>query len=237
MSDKKALMLTNETPEGREARYFRYKLTAIIVMSVICFIMTAGGTYAWYQPQKETEETKAETTYIEETAVTHHIEEAIVETETALVIEETIASDTEAPIEAFVPYDSVPIGEELQAFVSDKCESLGISPAIVFAMMYHESRYQADVIGDGGNSLGIMQVQPRWHDGRMAELGCYDLLNPYECVTVALDYLGELLDRYDGDIMKALTAYNAGHYKGKITQYAKKVMSEAERIGETNGQN
>ena len=43
----------------------------------------------------------------------------------------------------------------------------------------------------------------------MKRLGCTDLLDPYENVTVGVDILAEKLERY-GDTEKALMVYNAG---------------------------
>lgn len=237
MSDKRALRLVNETEGERELRKLHFTLGFYAVMVALCLIITAGGTYTWGRMKADEEEEKTADTIA--VTVPTGTSEVVKFNPVNLHYIEVISAACDEPIrERENPlFESVPLDDELKVYVIEKCADMGISPAVVFAMMYHESRYQADVIGDGGNSLGIMQVQPRWHGERMERLGCYDLLNPYECVTVALDYLAELLDRYDGDIMKALTAYNAGHYKGKITQYAKAVMSEAERICEANGQN
>ena len=148
--------------------------------------------------------------------------------ETAVTTIEKL-SDIPEETQELTSWEEIPLDAELQDFIVSKCE-VKISPAIVFAMIYCESNYRADVIGDGGNSFGLMQIQPRWHSQRMAKLGCTDLLNAYDNVTVGIDYLSELLERYDGDIAKALTAYNRGHYAGEVTAYAKAVINEAERL-------
>ena len=126
-------------------------------------------------------------------------------------------------------YD-VPLDEELQLHIIAEAEAHGIDPAIIFAMAFKESTYRTDAVGDGGNSYGLLQVQPRWHYERMQKLGCTDLLDPYQNVTVAIDYLCELLNKY-GDMDKALTAYNRGHYAGTVTQYAKTILVNAEELG------
>lgn len=77
-------------------------------------------------------------------------------------------------------------------------------------MIFYESSYQADAIGDGGDSLGLMQIQERWHKERMERLDVDNLLNPYQNVTVGIDLLAELLDEYNGNVEMALMAYNAG---------------------------
>lgn len=135
------------------------------------------------------------------------------------------------PVEVVDTYP-VPMDVEFQLFVIEQAEENGIDPAIIFAMIERESSYRAEVVGDNGNSFGLMQIQPRWHSERMERLGCPDLLDPYQNVTVGIDFLTELLDRYDGDMGKALTAYNRGHYAGTVSAYAMGVMENSETLKE-----
>ena len=127
------------------------------------------------------------------------------------------------------PYE-VPLDADLQAHIRLTCEEYRINPYIVLAVIWQESGFNADAVGDGGNSLGLMQIQPRWHSGRMEKLGCEDLLDPYDNVVVGIDYLSESIRRYDGDVDKALVAYNQGHYNGTITDYAKSVLEKADEL-------
>ena len=122
----------------------------------------------------------------------------------------------------------------MQDHIFALCEEYDIDPAIIIAMIERESVYDAGAIGDGGDSHGLMQIQPKWHSERMEKLGCTDLLDPYQNVTVGIDYLCELLSRYDGDMAKALVGYNQGHYKGTVTAYAKGVLARAEALGGAN---
>lgn len=126
-------------------------------------------------------------------------------------------------------YD-VPLDAELQFHIIGLCEERNIDPAIVMAMIWRESRFHADSVGDGGNSFGLMQIQPRWHNKRMEKLGCDDLLDPHQNVVVGIDYLAACIHRYDGDVAKALVAYNQGSYKGTVTAYAKSVLAKAEEM-------
>lgn len=104
----------------------------------------------------------------------------------------------------------VPLDYDLQVYIIQTCEELNIDAAVVMAMIFFESSYQADAIGDGGNSVGLMQIQERWHKERMERLDVTNLLHPYQNVTVGIDFLAELLDEYDGNVEMALMAYNAG---------------------------
>lgn len=153
----------------------------------------------------------------------------ITEVEPEPTVETTMA--TEPPV---VLYD-VPLEEELQLHIINEADEHGIDPAVVMAMAYKESNYRTDAVGDGGKSYGLLQVQPRWHYARMQELGCTDLLDPYQNVVVGIDYLCDLLSKY-GDIGKALTVYNRGSYNGTVTQYAKTILAYAEKLNNERSQ-
>ena len=130
------------------------------------------------------------------------------------------------PAEQLVTYN-VPLEQDLQSFVAAVCEERHIAPAIVFTMMERESGYQADAVGDDGQSFGLLQIQPRWHYQRMLDLNCTNLLDPKQNVIVGVDILAEQLERYDGDFEKALTAYNQGSYNGTVSEYAQAVLEKA----------
>lgn len=151
--------------------------------------------------------------------------------ETVVATESPTVAETEPPIALY----DVPLDAELQLHIIEEADEHGIDPAIIVAMAYRESTYNVKCIGDGGDSYGLLQVQPKWHCGRMQKLGCTDLLDPYQNVTVAVDYLYELLNRY-GDTAKALTAYNRGNYSGTITQYAKTILAHAEKLNNERSQ-
>ena len=129
-------------------------------------------------------------------------------------------------------YYDVPLDYELQDYIIRLCEEHHIDSAVVIAMIKRESGFLADAIGDGGNSLGLMQIQPYWHQARMDRLGCTDLLEPYQNVTVGVDLLAYLIDSYGGDVGKALTAYNQGYCSGYLSNYATVVLATSEYLKE-----
>ena len=138
-------------------------------------------------------------------------------------------------------YD-VPLASELQLFIATTCEDYHIDNALVIAMISVESKYNANAIGDGGDSIGLMQIQSKWHAERMARLGVTDLTNPYENVTVGIDYLAEKLAEGQG-IEWALMAYNGGNQyanemtvAGKVSTYAMEVMAEAYKLTAERGE-
>lgn len=139
----------------------------------------------------------------------------------------------EAEVETVTVYD-VPLDMELQLFIVRLCEEHHIDASVVMAMIDRESKFDADVIGDNGDALGLMQVQPKWHRERMDKLGVTDLMDPYQNVTVAVDYLAEMLGRGRG-LEWALAAYNAGATganKGYGATYANAVLTNSEILKE-----
>jgi soluble lytic murein transglycosylase len=88
-----------------------------------------------------------------------------------------------------------------------------MDPALIAAVIYAESRYR-DQTSEAG-ARGLMQVQPPTalqiadHSGAQTfELD--DLGNPEINIRYGTFYLRELLDRYGGNEVAALAAYNAG---------------------------
>lgn len=131
-----------------------------------------------------------------------------------------------------IVYD-VPLSEGLQIHIIDTCEKYHIDPVIVMAMIWRESNFDASAIGDNGDSYGLMQIQPKWNYQLMQELGCTDLLDPFQNVTVGIAILADKHSLYDGDTEKALVAYNAGHYNGIVTDYALDVLYQSAQIAKT----
>lgn len=132
-------------------------------------------------------------------------------------------------------YD-VPLSAELQLHIKDLCNAYGVDMPLVLAVIGQESNYIASIVGDGGNSIGLMQIQPQYHQARMDKLGVMDLSDPYQNVEVGIDLLSELMDENKGTEW-AVTAYNAGaeiaDYNkaiGARTEYAESVMMLREMI-------
>lgn len=74
------------------------------------------------------------------------------------------------------------------------CQNYGVDYEMVFALIEQESECNWNASGDGGTSWGYMQIAQKWHKERMQRLNCTDLTNPYQNVTVGIDYLKEIQD-------------------------------------------
>ena len=79
-----------------------------------------------------------------------------------------------------------------------------LSPALLEALVWQESRWRHDAVSPKG-ALGLTQLMP----ATARELGV-DPLDPVANLEGGARYLRSLLDRFDGDLVKALAAYNAG---------------------------
>lgn len=107
-------------------------------------------------------------------------------------------------------------------YIEETAESYGISPKLIKAIIEVESGGDANAIGDDGNSLGLMQIQPRYHAQRLKE--GESLLDPKVNVRVGCEILSELIAKY-GTLDEVLTVYNAGHDTGS-REYANRVYEE-----------
>lgn len=146
---------------------------------------------------------------------------------------QTVEEKIEEVEELMIPYYDVPLDEDLQKHIFELCEERGIDPGIIIAMIERESTFNPGAIGDSGSSLGLMQIQPQWHEARMAEYDCWDLLDPYQNVTIGIDILADAIDKGRG-LEWALMAYNGGGSyananieAGIISDYASSVIWNA----------
>ena len=146
--------------------------------------------------------------------------------------------ETEPTTEPGVRLYNVPYDEDLQLHIIAQAEQYGIDPAIVFAVIWKESRYYYTASGDNDESLGIMQIKQKFHQWRMDCLGVTDLLDPYQNVMVGCHLLGEKFQKY-GDIEMALMIYNAGETGAKnnwfskgiyTNKYSQAVLAKAEEL-------
>ena len=121
--------------------------------------------------------------------------------------------------------EDMPLDYDTQAFLRAACEESGVEFELALAVIWKETTFR-NVVGDSGDSLGYMQVQPRWHGARMERLGVTDLMDPFSNFRVGCDYLAELLGKYP--MAQALTCYNTG--RPGHNQYADDVIGYWEEL-------
>ena len=137
-------------------------------------------------------------------------------------------AEREAPkAEEEVPAKSEEAAYPYQDIIEREAKKQDLSPLLIAAIIQIESAGDPRAIGDGGESYGLMQIQPRWHEEEMKRLGATDLLDPEENVRLGCAIFRGILDQAGGDVDKALTIYNAGHDTGS-REYADRVKSKIE---------
>lgn len=108
--------------------------------------------------------------------------------------------------------------------IDDIAVRSGVDPNIVKAIIVEESGGNPNATGDNGESIGLMQIQPKHHQKRMEELGIVSLFDPQENVILGCSILSDLYDKY-GNYEDALSVYNSGNTEdGKA--YAERILNK-----------
>lgn len=90
------------------------------------------------------------------------------------------------------------------AKVHELAARFDLSPALIEALVWQESRWRENAVSPVG-ARGLAQLMP----GTARELGV-DSSDPFANLEGGARYLRQQLDRFDGDLERALAAYNAG---------------------------
>lgn len=149
-----------------------------------------------------------------------------------LMIEDSLVfSDGPAAEEyAYIPFpfsEEVPLSYEEQEALYGACEEFSVDYPLMLALIERETHFRNE-IGDGGNSYGYCQIQPRWWSETAESIGVTDLMDPAGNFRTGCAILTHLLDVYGCDnLTDALTAYNTGH--GGVSEYARDVLEKQEK--------
>jgi hypothetical protein len=96
--------------------------------------------------------------------------------------------------------------------VREASATQGVDSDFIRSVIRQESAGNAQAVSPAG-ARGLMQLMP----GTAQQLGVNDSFSPEQNVGGGARYLRELLERYHGDAIKALAAYNAG--PGAVDRY------------------
>lgn len=202
----------------------------------VAAVLMIGYSHLFATAFVEAEAAQHESVLISDTVELEKPVESLTEPLDCIVEESEIVEEMPVEEEPHGYFD-VPLDYDLQDHIFNLCDSYNIDPAMVIAIIELESNYNASAKGDSGNSLGLMQIQPRWSEERMARLGCPDLLDPYQNITVGIDILVEYFNR-GKSVEWVLMAYNGGPSyanrkieAGEISEYARAVLAATESLG------
>jgi soluble lytic murein transglycosylase-like protein len=101
---------------------------------------------------------------------------------------------------------------ELDGIILQTGVRRGVDPRLIHFVIQRESNYHAGVVSPRG-ACGLMQLMP----ATAHRFQCANPNDPRANIDAGTKYLRWLLERYKGDVARALAAYNAG--EGAVDQY------------------
>ena len=105
-----------------------------------------------------------------------------------------------------------PVDGQFSELINAAAEKHGLDPALLKALIRQESNFDPNARSPAGAS-GLTQLMP----GTAASLGVTNPLDPAQAIEGGAKYLAQQLKAFDGDVRKALAAYNAG--PGAVQRY------------------
>lgn len=144
-------------------------------------------------------------------------------TATVVVYEESSEVETPEPSHELVEdwyIESIPLDKQLQKVVFDAACENGVDYFTALGLIQVESNFRADSVNLITGCRGLCQLSPKYFPGDYT---------PEENVRAGMEYLGQLLESYEGDMEAALRAFNRGYDDG-ARGYPNAVLTAAEDI-------
>jgi soluble lytic murein transglycosylase-like protein len=95
--------------------------------------------------------------------------------------------------------------QKIEVMIREVSARYNVDPALIRAVIETESNWNSSAISRKG-ALGLMQLVP----GTARQMGVNNAFDPRQNIDGGVRYLHTLLERYNGDLDRALAAYNAG---------------------------
>lgn len=127
--------------------------------------------------------------------------------------------------------------KKYENYVEKYSEEYNVDPLVVFSVIKAESNFKKDAKSSSG-AKGLMQLMDATAEEMANKIDTSvaeeeSLFDPEKNIMIGVRYYSELLDMYEGNMLLALTAYNAGigNVNSWITQgIIKKDGSDIENI-------
>lgn len=103
-----------------------------------------------------------------------------------------------------------PVPQYLAQIITEAANTYHVDPNLVAAVAYHESSFNTRELSPIG-AAGLMQLLP----STARALGVRDPFDPRDNIFGGTKYLKKQLDRFGGDVDRALAAYTAGYLNVK----------------------
>jgi len=134
-------------------------------------------------------------------------------------------------IRKFNPSISVAHAQELVALFQHEARIHGLDETLLMSIAHRESTFNVKSKARGG-ATGIMQIMPKTAAGYGVKE--HQLYDAHMNIKLGAKLISGQLKAYNGDMVKALSAYNQG--SGRVnrgsysTKYAKKIMDQQETL-------
>jgi soluble lytic murein transglycosylase-like protein len=107
---------------------------------------------------------------------------------------------------------ALPAGTPYGAEITAAAQRNGLDPALLAGLIKQESGFNPNA-GSPAGAQGLCQLMP----GTARGLGVTDLHDPVQSIEGGAKYLAQQLKTFNGDVARALAAYNAG--PGAVQRY------------------
>lgn len=112
------------------------------------------------------------------------------------------------------PYDFINLDEDYQIYMEERCADLEINFFLALSLMFSESSFNPEAIGDSGRSVGLFQINEcNWE--RMDYVYGLDVHKPYDNIDAGLRILRELMNDYPDDVAAVIQCYKCGQARGE----------------------
>lgn len=145
----------------------------------------------------------------------------------------TVPDEPQTPVAPVQPIYDIPLPAELQHGIRELADRYEVSFELVLAVIMTESSGKVDTIGDGGASVGLMQIQPKWYGDLITDTGL-SVDKPLENVELGIMILLEFIRENSGSLDRALKQYNSGNPEYQGNEYIEQVYGWLNYFEEVN---